>query len=489
MIEGLKPYTEYVQSGLPWLRTLPCDWRVRRGRGVFECIDIRSKTGSEELLSVSATDGVRRRSEKAVTMFQASSCVGHKLAWPGDLVINSLWAWMKGLGFSKYHGIVSTAYGVYRPRPEHREGWRYFDHLFRSCAYDWELCVRSKGIWISRMQLTDWSFLDMPVLLPPPDEQAAIVRFLDHANRKIDGFIRAKRKLIGLLNEEKQAIIHRAVTRGLPSRNPADLKPSGIPWLGDIPEHWDTPLLGRCLTRIEQGWSPVGAEGELGERQWCVLTLSAVRRGVFNPEAIKPVSTSADIPRDIEVANGDLLLTRSNTRDRVGDVCLVKDVRHRTLLCDLIYRLTLRKGAFVPQFLVYQLLSPLGRGQIEKDARGSSGTMPKISQSHIKAWRVLLPPTDEQQAIVESIEIESRPIDTAIARTEREIALIQEYRTRLTADIVTGKLDVREALSACDVQAGAAKLPDLPSETIAEDANDEALAEALSEDLEAEDVV
>jgi type I restriction enzyme S subunit len=463
MIEGLKPYAKYKESGLPWLGRYPSHWVIKRGKSYMTCVDQRSKSGKEELLTVSSARGVIPRHTAKVTMFKAASYSGYKLCWPGDLVINSLWAWGGGLGVTQHHGIISTAYSVYRPRPSAHMNPRFLHELVRSSSFNWELHVRSKGIWISRLQLTDTSFLDAPIPLPPPEEQAAIVRFLDHANRKIDGFIRAKRKLIGLLNEQKQAIIHRAVTRGLHPDVP--LKPSGIPWLGDIPMHWDTPLLGRCLTRVEQGWSPVGAEGELGERQWCVLTLSAVRRGIFNPEAIKPVSTSADIPRDIEVANGDLLLTRSNTRERVGDVCLVKDVRHRTLLCDLIYRLSLRKGAFVPQFLVYQLLCPLGRGQIEKDARGSSGTMPKISQSHIKAWRVLLPPTNEQQTIVESIEIESRPIDTAIARTEREIALMQEYRTRLTADVVTGKLDVREA--AAHLPAAAAEpAPDEPLEEI-----------------------
>ncbi|OOG53938.1 hypothetical protein B0E47_12155 [Rhodanobacter sp. B05] len=473
MIAGLKPYAAYKVSELVWLPSVPKKWTIRRGRGVFECIDKRSIIGDEELLSVSAADGVRRRSEKAVTMFQANSYAGHKLAWPGDLVINSLWAWMKGLGFSKYHGIVSTAYGVYRLRPEHRDGWQYFNYLLRSNAYDWELRVRSKGIWISRMQLTDWSFLDTPILLPPPHEQAAIVRFLDHANRKIDSFIRAKRKLIALLNEQKQAIIHRAVTRGL---NPdVPLKPSGIDWVGDVPVHWGLPLLGRCLTGIEQGWSPVAAEGDIVPEQWCVLTLSSVRRGVFNPAAIKPVSMAAAIPRQFEVADGDLLLTRSNTRDRVGDVCLVKGARPRTLLCDLIYRLRLRSDAFDPQFLVFQLLSQIGRQHIERDARGSSGTMPKISQGHIKSWRVLLPPMDEQQCIVEVIEAECAPIERTVAHIEHEISLMQEYRTRLTADIVTGKLDVRAAV---------ASLPEIVDAPVDEPVIDETTDELEYEDAE-----
>jgi type I restriction enzyme S subunit len=468
MIEGLKPYAEYKESGLPWLGRCPRHWNVRRTKILFH-ERVQKGFPNEPLLAATQTKGVVKKEDYETRTVTAQKDLHLlKLVEVGDYVI-SLRSFQGGIEVAHCRGIISPAYTVLKPQKQAVS--RYYSHFFKAKPFIDSLSLFVTGI--REGQNIDYERLsraEMP--MPPKDEQAAIVRFLDHANRKIDGWVRAKRKLIGLLNEQKQAIIHRAVTRGL--YPDVLLKPSGIPWLGDIPTHWDTPLLGRCLTHIEQGWSPVGAEGELGERQWCVLTLSAVRRGVFDPEAIKPVSKSADIPRDIEVANGDLLLTRSNTRDRVGDVCLVKDVRHRTLLCDLIYRLTLRKGAFVPQFLVYQLLCPLGRGQIEKDARGSSGTMPKISQSHIKAWRVLLPPPEEQQAIVELIEIESGPIDTAIARTEREIALMQEYRTRLTADLVTGKLDVREA---------AANLPEAPAEPAAE----EVLEEELLEETEPEE--
>lgn len=465
MIEGLKPYAEYKGSGCDWLDGIPSHWNVVSGRACFNEIYTSNKGMVEStVLSLSYGRIVVRPVDKLHGLVPASFET-YQVVEVGDIIVRPTdlqndWNTLR-TAMSPHKGIITSAYIGLRVTGNIRPD--FGERLLRT----YDLMKIFYGLGSGLRQNLSWSdFKSLPCLLPPPDEQAAIVRFLDHANRKIDGFIRAKRKLIGLLNEQKQAIIHHAVTRGLNPNVP--LKPSGIPWLGDIPQHWDAPLLGRCLTRIEQGWSPVGAEGELGERQWCVLTLSAVRRGVFNPEAIKPVSTSADIPRDIEVANGDLLLTRSNTRERVGDVCLVKDVRHRTLLCDLIYRLSPRKSAFVPQFLVYQLLCPLGRGQIEKDARGSSGTMPKISQSHIKAWRVLLPPTNEQRAIVDYIEIESRPINTAIARTEREIALMQEYRTRLTTDLVTGKLDVREA---------AANLPAPPSDEPPEPAFDEPMEE------------
>ena len=236
-IGELKPYTEYKDSGLPWLGQVPRHWVVKRAKSIFKRIDERSKTGREELLTVSSARGVVPRRTVNVTMFKAESYLGYKLCWPGDLVINSLWAWAGGLGVSRCHGIVSSAYGVYRAREVASMIPAFVHEVVRSSSFSWELRVRSKGVWISRLQLTDISFLDAPIHIPPPAEQVAIVRFLDWANGWMERAIRAKRKVIGLLNEQKQAIIHLAVTRGLdPS---VALKPSGIAWLGDIPQHWE----------------------------------------------------------------------------------------------------------------------------------------------------------------------------------------------------------------------------------------------------------
>jgi type I restriction enzyme S subunit len=450
MIEGLKPYPRYQGIDLKWLNFVPSGWEVRRAKGVFKSIDVRSKTGKEELLTVSSSSGVVPRSQKAVNMFMAKSYVGHKLCWPGDLVINSLWAWMQGLGVSCNHGMISSAYGVYRPRREFDGYGRYFHYLLRSAAYKLELQARSKGVWISRLQLSDVAFMDMPLLLPPRDEQDAIVRFLDHANHQLEKAIRAKQKVIKLLNEQKQVIIHRAVTRGLDPE--VRLKPSGIDWWGEIPEHWETVLLGRCLTKIEQGWSPVASEGDLEDHQWAVLTLSSVRRGEFNPRAIKPIPLNAEVPKGLEIQEGDFLLTRSNTRERVGDVCVVENVRLRTIMSDLIYRLTVDRSAMDSRFLMYGILSLGGRQQIEKSARGASGTMPKLAQRHIRSIRLPRPPIPEQKEISRHLDGEMSSISSMTDHIESEIALLQEYRTRLIADVVTGKLDVREF---------AAGLPDL----------------------------
>jgi type I restriction enzyme S subunit len=154
-------------------------------------------------------------------MFKAASYAGHKLCWPEDLVINSLWAWANGLGFSRQHGIVSTAYGVYRLREPYRALWKYLHLALRCGAYDWQFHVRSKGIWKSRLQLTDWSFLDMPLILPPATEAAAISVFAEEATTNLDAAIEHAYREILLLREYRTRLIADVVTGKLDVREAA----------------------------------------------------------------------------------------------------------------------------------------------------------------------------------------------------------------------------------------------------------------------------
>jgi len=446
LLRGAKPYVEYRQSGSPWLGNIPSHWKLPRlGSVLCERKETNETRQIDQVLSVMKGIGVIRYEEKGNVGNKRSEDTGrYKIVRPDDIVVNCMNVIIGSVGRSRYTGCLSPVYYVLRRRDETNNP-KYLALVFATKSFHESLVRIGNGILAHRMRIPMELLKCEAFPVPPADEQDAIVRFLDWANGRLERAIRAKRKVIALLNEQKQAIIHRAVTRGLDSSVP--LKPSEIPWLGDIPQHWNTPLFGRLLKRVEQGWSPVAAEGELASDQWAVLTLSSVRKGLFNSSAIKPIAPSADIPKEIEIADGDILLTRSNTRDRVGDVCIVRAPRPRTILCDLIYRLQLREGSIDPQFLVYQMLSTVGRGQVERDARGSSGTMPKISQSHIKSWRILLPPIEEQRLISKQIEHAIAPIGLTVKRLENEIDLIREYQTRLVADVVTGKLDVRDAVN------------------------------------------
>jgi|RhiMetdeSRZDD1v2_1073273.scaffolds.fasta_scaffold213292_2 type I restriction enzyme, S subunit len=271
--------------------------------------------------------------------------------------------------------------------------------------------------------------LRMP--LPPIDEQCIIADYLNRETARLDG----------LVAEKRQALITRAVTRGLDSRTP--LRDSGIPWLGEIPAYWSTERLRWLISSIEQGWSPEAENREPKEDEWAVLKLNAVAHGQFNPSAAKALPVGLQARADLEVHPGDFLITRANTPALVGDVCFVMEARPLLMLCDLIYRLRLCDDRLDGQYLSHFFTSPKGREQIESDARGTSNSMVKISQEHIKNWWLPLPPIDEQRAIVAHIATETAKLDTLRAATECTIALLKEHRAALIAAAVTGKINVQ----------------------------------------------
>ena len=460
MIEGLKPYGEYKDSGQKWLGLIPAHWDVRRTKLILREVDSRSTTGKEQLLRVSQYTGVTQRkptdgSESPDT--RAASLVGYKRVAVNDLVINIMLAWNGSMGVSRYDGIASPAYCVYRLN-KGAHPW-YFHELFRLPLYMGRIKAVSTGVIESRLRLYSDDLGRIEAILPPPDDQAAIVRFLDHANRKNDGFIRAKRKLIGLLNEQKQAIIHRAVTRGLDPDVP--LKPSGIPWLGDIPQHWEVRRAKQLCSRIIDCKNRTPDAVPISE--FTVVRTTNIRHGRFSivgsyhtDRRSFEIWTERGAPRI-----GDVFFTREAP---VGEACLVPEIKNLCMGQRMMY---FRPDPAVldSEFLLHSIYGPVVRTYIEHVVNGS--TVGHLRLGQVSALPLLWCPLEEQQAIVRHIAKESEPLTAAIARTEREIALMQEYRTRLTADIVTGKLDVREA---------AAKLPD-PSVVAADFALDDTLEE------------
>lgn len=457
MIEGLKPHADYKETGLPWMPQMPAHWGMKRGKSVFQSIDLRSATGKEELLTVSSARGVVPRRTASVTMFKAESYLGYKLCWPGDLVINSLWAWGGGLGVSNHHGIISSAYGVYRIRKGAPLLPAYVHELVRSGSFHWELQVRSKGVWISRLQLTDLAFLDAPIPLPPPEEQAVIVRFLDHANGRLERAIRAKRKVIALLNEQKQAIIHRAVTRGL---NPdAPLKPSSIPWLGEIPAHWEARRV-KQVSRILRGKFSHRPRNDpsLYDGQYPFIQTGAVAQASKYITSYKQTLNDKGFSVSKLFPKGTLVMTIAAN---IGDVAVLTfDACFPDSIVGFVPTEKIERDYL---YLVFLCMKP------ELLLEAPVNTQGNLNVERIGAMGLPLPPVEEQEQIVQKIESETSAFDTAITRLEREIALLREYRTRLVADVVTGQLDVRPSA------------PHLPAEPAASPAPNDAEPDDLAE--------
>ena len=346
-----------------------------------------------------------------MTMFKAESYMGYKLCWPGDLVINSLWAWAHGLGVSQRHGIVSSAYGVYRPLP--MVDPQFIHLLVRSIPFQWELQVRSKGIWLSRLQLTDEAFLGAPFPFPHLPEQQAIVRYLDHADDRIQRCVAAKQKLIALLEEERQAIVNRAVTRGLDPN--VRLKPSGVEWLGYVPEHWGVRRLKTiCGMKSGEGITAESIE-DVGEYP------------VYGGNGLRGYASSY-------THDGAFALI-----GRQGALCgNVHIARGKFWASEHAVVAALDGGHEIGWFGAILTAMNLNQYSI-------AAAQPGLEVERILNLHLPVPPPQEQKDIANDIEMISAGIDAAIACARRKIELVEEYRTRLIADVVTGKLDVREA--------------------------------------------
>jgi type I restriction enzyme S subunit len=197
-------------SGIPWLGEIPAHWETERTRWLFRERDERSESGEEELLTVSHLTGVTPRSEKDVNMFEAETTEGYKICYAGDLVINTLWAWMGAMGVSRVNGIVSPAYNVYRPGP--RLDPSFVDALVRMPVFAQEVTRYSKGVWSSRLRLYPEGFFEVFFPVPPTEEQRAIVARIAAETAKVDAMRSATERTITLLKERRAALIVAAVT-------------------------------------------------------------------------------------------------------------------------------------------------------------------------------------------------------------------------------------------------------------------------------------
>ena len=207
---GIDPNARLKPSGVEWLGDVPAHWQVERTRWLFRERDCRSETGDEELLTVSHITGVTPRSEKEVSMFEAKTNEGYKICMQGDLVINTLWAWMGAMGISPMKGIVSPAYNVYEPTEQIDPA--YVDALVRLPVFAQEVTRYSKGVWSSRLRLYPEGFFEAFFPVPPLSEQRAIADYLDRETAKLDALAAKARETIDLIKERRAALISAAVT-------------------------------------------------------------------------------------------------------------------------------------------------------------------------------------------------------------------------------------------------------------------------------------
>lgn len=295
--------------------------------------------------------------------------------------------------------------------------------------------IDEAGHGTKRLPIYPLRKLNIPV--PPLDEQCLIVRYLDHHGRKVNTFIRAKRRLIDLLTEQKQAIVYQAVTCGLDSNVP--FKPSGVAWIGDVPEHWSVaPLrlrytvdLGKMLDTHQMHRTALVPYLRNADVQW----------GRINTVDLPLMDVEADEYDRYTVKRGDLLVCEGG---EVGRSAIWESGLTPVGFQKALHRLRpIASDRDEPRFLYFVLRSATALGVFA--AQGNESTIVHLTNEKLRAHRFAFPPSDEQRAIVEYLTGQLSEIDSLRDGARRQIELVNEYRTRLIADVVLGKVDVRDA--------------------------------------------
>lgn len=449
MIADLKPYKEYKEAGLPWLDSIPRHWNIPPNRGLMQ--EQRRVVGDDAkdhtLLSLTLRGVIARDMVNPKGKFPAQFNT-YKLVERGDLVfcLFDIDETPRGVGLSPLNGMITGAYDVFKPRTVVGPRFLYYYYLY---VDDGKLMKPFYTGLRKTIQRGVFSSLKAPC--PPRDEQMAIVRFLDWTTGRLERAIRAKRQVIALLNEQKQAIIHRAVTRGLDPSVP--LKPSGISWLGNVPQHWEVRRLRASTPECVNG---VWGDDPDGEHD-----LTCVRVADFDRPNLR-VNLRRKTTRAIRFSDrgrrllqpGDLLLEKSGGGERqpVGAVVLF-DSDEPAVCSNFVARMAVAPG-YHSGFLNYLHAALYALRMTVPSVKQTTGIQNLDGKSYLSE-QVAFPDRDEQGAISSFLDGESRRLAQAISRLEREIELLREYRTRLVADVVTGKLDVREAAARLPKEAAA----------------------------------
>ncbi len=416
-----------------WLGNYPAHWQVLRIKNIFSEIEDRSTSGNEELLSVSHYTGITLKRDSLENeddfISNAETLEGYKRVAKGDLVINIMLAWNGSLGISPFDGITSPAYCVYRTKVNNNS--EYFGYLFATNLLKTEFRKKSTGIIDSRLRLYSDKFFSIFSVVPPVEEQNKIVEYIKTQSQKINHFIAKKQQFIALLKEQRQSVITKAITKGVNDK--ASFKPSNIEWLGDIPTHWKLLKLkyvGESFIGLTYSPSEIVDEGE----GTLVLRSSNIQNGKYTLD--DNVFVNKEISDKLTTKIGDILLcSRNGSADLIGKNILIDEnsAGHSFGAFMTIFRSSLN------HYLYYFFNSNIFKSQTSLFA---TSTINQLTNSILSNMKIAYPENlAEQLEIINHIKTETATIDTAIAKTEREIELIKEYKEAMIAEAVMGKVN------------------------------------------------
>ncbi len=413
----MERYSEYKDSGIQWIGEIPSHWSLRRIKYIFSELKERSEKGLEPPLSLSKEGGIIPYNEKKNKTMESVSYVGGKIVHKGEIVFNRFKARL--FAVSGYDGIVSSDYAVYKCQktasPE------YMVKLFGTGIYRSAFNRKASGIGDGFSRLYTDDLFAMYSIFPPLSEQERIVKFLEGKVLKIDEYIADKEREIQLLKELKEAEIAKAVTQGL---NPnVKMKDSGIPWIGMIPEHWETTKINSVFKERRE---------KVSDKIYPPLSVS--KQGI-TPQLESAVKTDNGDNRK-KVNEGDFVVNSRSDRKGscgispyTGSVSLINIVlQPRSDIEGKYFHFLFRSNNYIEEY--YRI------------GRGIVADLWTTRYSEMRNIIVPIPPIGEQRAIVSYIDIKCSKVDSLITELEAEIEHLKEYKQRLIADCVTGQIKV-----------------------------------------------
>lgn len=430
----LAPYPEYKDSGQPFLGEIPTNWSRYRIKYLLREIDKRTSTGKETLFSMRQEKGLIPHNDVSNKRFKSKELVGYKIARPGQIVMNRMRASIGLFAASHTEGLVSPDYAVFQPLQA--LNLDYLVHLFKTPVMGALFRQESKGMGTGSsgfLRLYTDRFGAISISIPPLEVQTHIVAFVRATEKEIARFIRNKRRLIELLKEQKQNVINQAVTRGLDPK--VKLKPSGVEWIGDIPEHWEVAPL-KHLASINARVLPESTDENYTFKYFDISSVGTGRL-TAEPGTLRFGQAPSRARRILQ--RGDTIL--STVRTYLKAVYYVSDAVEDWIASTGFAALTPKKEMF-PPFLGLLIQSDNFINRVIRESIGVA--YPAIAETKLGTIHLAYPVSfDEQQAILEHIANSSMAIDQAITRAQREIDLMRKYRTRLISDVVLGQVDVR----------------------------------------------
>lgn len=429
-----KKYVSYQSTDFGWLGDVPKHWEIRKLKYIFR---IEKRIAGElgyDVLSITQR-GIKVKDVTSGGGQLSMDYSKYQRIFQGEFGMNHMDLITGYVDLSKYDGVISPDYRVFRLIDANCEK-QYLLRILQLCYHRKIFFAEGQGAaQLGRWRMPSGNFKNFCFPVPPLEEQLKIAAFLDYKLAKIERFIRKKKQLIKLLNEQKAAIINQAVTKGLDPKVP--MKDSGIEWLGEVPAHWKVRKL-KYLADIYNGATPKSDFPTYWNGDVIWLTPEDISKnigkGVSNSKR-KITELGLNSCGTTLVPKKSIILT---TRAPIGNICITEIPVCTNQGCKSI---SIKQQNIKPEYILFFLLSQVNALQ----SLGKGTTFMELSTSSLKNFPIVYSPTvEERTKILDYIIKETSVIDTTITTIEKEIILVQEYKTALIAEAVTGKIDVRD---------------------------------------------